>query len=120
MKYARTRDGFIFEIEKNLGKYGTSKAVLICDMQGNVIDLQEQNNILKQADTIEDLCDRFIVEYESDNFTIFTDFRDLKKHFEYYPQDYHNVAGRYGAILVKGKGLIYKAKMNNEGKLELL
>ena len=62
MKYIRTKDGKIFEVEKDLGKYGKSKAIIICDFNGNFIDVEKQNMIMKQADTIEELCEGLIVE----------------------------------------------------------
>jgi len=76
--------------------------------------------IIKQADTIEELCDNFLVEYTNGEHMMFHDFYHLKRHHDFYGQDYHHVAGRYGCIWVVGKGLIYVAKMNKEGDLELL
>lgn len=121
MKYIRTKyqiyDTYSKYIHLQETKYAKKTEYYY---QTNDLSIPFELKVLKQADTIEELCDRFIVEYENGSFTIFTDFRDLKKHFDYYPQDYHKVTGRYGAILVKGKGLIYRAKMNDKGELELL
>ena len=64
--------------------------------------------ILKQADTIEELCDRFVVEHR-DEFAIFHNLKLAKQ----------TKGIVYGAIWTN-KGLIYVAKMNEKGCLELL
>lgn len=74
----------------------------------------------KIADTIEELCDNFMVEYANGEHMLFPAFYHLKRHHDLYNQDYHHVAGRYGCIWVAGKGLIYVAKMNDKGELELI
>lgn len=76
--------------------------------------------IIGQADTIEELCDNFMVEYKNGEHMVFHDFYHLKRHYELYSQEYHHISGRYGCIWVFGKGLIYVAKMNEKGELELL
>ena len=65
----------------------------------------DKETIVKEADTLEELCDKFIVDYGNDH-TIFSRFYDLRRHFELYGQDYHKVKGRYGAIWTD-KGLTY-------------
>lgn len=67
-----------------------------------------EENILKQADTIEELCDAFVFEetYPS----------GLKRHI--ITEDVC-VGTQFGAIWTD-KGLIYVAKMNDKGELELL
>lgn len=71
--------------------------------------------VLKEADTIEELCDMFITlekldgkRWHSINFTLCDDLR----------KDRDN-EGVYGAIWTD-KGLIYVAKMNSDGKLVLI
>lgn len=104
MKYIRTKDE-IFECEdKEQYKY-----------------LETHYEIINQAYTIEELCDVFIKKSKdgddyfqtgTDAFTVFDKkYEYYKKWFEYY--DY------YGAIWTD-KGLIYVAKLNKKGKLELL
>lgn len=80
----------------------------------------EEQTIVNQADTIEELCDNFMVEYKNGEHMIFHDFYHLKRHYELYSQEYHHISGRYGCMWVFGKGLIYVAKMNDKGELELL
>lgn len=70
---------------------------------------------LHQADTIEDLCDEFVAVV-NDN----PQQHQFMKPFDYYmrslnPKD----VSLYGAIW-NDKGLIYVAKMNDKGELELL
>lgn len=105
-KYIRTKDG-VWETEE----YWKRPPI-------EIMSLKEE--IIKQADTIEELCDYFVVEYTSGEHAMFRHFCDLERHYELYTQDYHHVAGRYGAIWVTGKGLIYVAKMNEQGELELI
>ena len=74
-----------------------------------------RNNIIKQADTIEELCDEFVYVGEKGNVVLgmsYKQFGDVKK---------YNVNGNkiYGAIWTD-KGLIYVARMNEKGELELL
>ena len=133
MKYIRTKSG-IYEVAKIIQDCDKGD-IYVVNLPKSQWDYDEDNKlfykdsmtdsfwkheIIKQADTIEDLCDRFIVEYENGSFTIFNDFKNLKRHFDYYPQYYHKVTGRYGVIFIKDRGLIYVAKMNNKGELELL
>ena len=80
-----------------------------------------EGKILKEADTIEELCDCFIKIKRKSGckpFILKHDFRDLptlKEQKIKYPESDVN-----GAIHVEDKGLIYVAKMNDEGVLELL
>ena len=64
-------------------------------------------DIIKQADTIEELCDEFIYKH-----LVFTEYKDVLKIA-------HDKQFIYGAIWTD-KGLIYVAKMNDKGELELL
>lgn len=89
MKYIRTKDGIekLDADREHLAKY----------MNG------------KQVDTIEELCDEFVVVGG-----------DYREQFKKLPDTkYLNLFNTYGAIWTD-KGLIYVAKMNDEGELELL
>ena len=113
MKYIRTKDG-VYEV-KSWHDY---------DLSGRVYETMDKQHIdtievMKVADAIEELCDCFVSECEilgkvmQDYLYDFDLFK--KRWFEGY-----NSANFYGAIKVKGKGLIYVAKMNDKGELELL
>ena len=80
-----------------------------------------KDDIIKQADTIEELCDEFVYNgwlYQNkivDNCLIENSFDE-----ETIPIDDEMISnGIYGAIWTS-KGLIYVAKMNENGELELL
>ena len=66
-----------------------------------------KNEIVEEADTIEELCDEFVC-----NEMFIYDKTDMK----WFVEKGDNV---YGAIWTD-KGLIYVAKMNDKGELELL
>lgn len=66
--------------------------------------------VVKRADTIEELCDCFVLT-------------DSRNSFYQVEEDKNAVSGKdiicYGAIWTE-KGLIFVAKMNEKGELELL
>ena len=103
MKYIRTKDG-IHEVVKDL-RYGYST-----HSNGWVV---VKNQILKQADTIEELCDEFVVKIKTGYLITYYDKKLLTQDAK------ENGADVYGAIWTD-KGLIYVAKMNAKGELELL
>lgn len=114
--YIRTKDGRIAEVKENMTIKRCSENVLrlvykdnrsICVLSGN-------DDIVKQADTIEELCDRFVVidkeTKEVRNIVSFLAYAKLWSYCKY------NI---YGAIWTS-KGLIYVAKMNDKGDLLLI
>ena len=68
---------------------------------------KRQTNVIAQADTIEELCDEFVC-----NEMLIYEETEMK----WLASQGNNV---YGAIWTD-KGLIYVAKMNDKGELELL
>lgn len=111
MKYIRTKDT-IFEV---LEDYKNSWLVRAKRNNKKTYPKGKKNSFfVKQADTIEELCDEFVCQ-ENDNFYWLASrenvsFRDL-------PNCYCKAI--FGAIWTD-KGLIYVAKMNEKGELELL
>lgn len=95
MKYIRTKDGRILVADDN--------------------SLMSKLTTNKVADTIEELCDEFVMINEEN------------EHYIKQDNDIHHIRRKweignykvYGAIWTD-KGLIYVAKMNNKGELELL
>ena len=77
----------------------------------------DKENVIKQADTIEELCDYIVyvcnrwkrpIEYSKDNYEwAKTNYRNNKSMTVY-------------LAIWTDKGLIYVAKMNKKGELELL
>ena len=106
MKYIRTKNGIYevvdtYEVSYVIGytKDGFEKKVY-------------KEEIIKQADTIEELCDRFVAEtFGNTKFWVEPTFRKCKM--------YCGIINIYGAIWTN-KGLIYVAKMNDKGALELI
>lgn len=108
MKYIRTEDG-IYENKERIVGIGHI-----------VVDDMAIRPIARQADHIEDLCDRFVTDYGNDDIRILKSFERSKLGFFKYkwlkPNSELHV---YGAIWTS-KGLIYVAEMNKKGVLELL
>lgn len=136
MKYIRTKDGRIVDLEKFINEekdtpyykdfefeeisedgelkwtaIGTEKCS-IKDQIGRRCHFSATLNseVLKQANTIEELCDEFVLVSSITSQCFITK----------YPKAYiTNGFNIYGAIWTE-KGLIYVAKMNDKGELELL
>ena len=68
-------------------------------------------NILKVTDTIEEVCDAFVGKFDNGNYIQLVNLEERKQ--------YPAIKEIYGAIWTD-KGLIYVAKMNEKGELELL
>lgn len=119
MKYIRTKDGHLFPYQGKEKRY-------IYEERGEY----KSSPILNRADTIEELCDEFFMQWNEKEFPYSTyrqhvrfagwgdlirDIRSEKNYGKYLNQDYEV----FGAIWTD-KGLIYVAKMNEKGELELL
>lgn len=116
MKYIRTKD----EIYKSKRKCLEEDCLVIGEKENGQLGLIRKN-IIKQANTIEELCDEFIEVDESDSYPYIVEHSCRFEKWNKYTKDllkelYTNV---YGAIWTD-KGLIYVAKMNEKGELELL
>ena len=110
-KYVRIKDAIL---EKHTFTLNDTK--YIGDPYSGI--LCEEEDIIKEADTIEELCDGVLVE-EKDNpnhwFIMETD------EFTETPKDEMMIKNwTYRAFIKTDKGLIYVAKMNEEGELELI
>ena len=104
--YIRTKDG-IYEVESET-----------FDKQGYYIDEYEYDMILKrqvikQSDTIEELCDRFVVWLDENNCHFTT------TNYLYIYQNRDKAKATFGAIWCEW-GLKYVSKMNDKGELELI
>jgi len=111
MKYIRTKDG-VYEIESYYEPRDYYWVKQDCDQPIG------SDEIIKQADNIEELCDEFIVvenDYQVAPYGINTKDLNLKL-FVKNNYDYCKI---FGAIWTD-RGLIYVAKMNDKGELELL
>ena len=100
MKYIRTKEHLIAKItaeDKNTISY-----------ENNFISgcLWKEDNNFQVANTIEELCDEYVYKEEVIDKRLLETYRKLGREI-------------YGAIWTS-KGLIYVAKMNDKGELELL
>ena len=114
MKYIRTKDGIVdLSYYKEEGKVnGGIRFVRITN--GGLFFIQEKD-IIKQADTIEELCDKFVRVCQPNTKNEWHFVLDSKES-QFFIGNKHI---DYGAIWTN-KGLIYVAKMNDKGELELL
>lgn len=104
MKYIRTKDGVY---DKN--SYKLNIAISKEIRTTRKIDY----TIIKQADTIEELCDEFLLFREGKPYAIVPNKEHNAELAKAVWKDYR------GAIWTD-KGLIYVAKVNDKGELELL
>ena len=129
MKYIKTKDGRIIDTLDERGKV-LRKAGLenIIEVGGDHIIVKTINGnelipteyIVKQANTVKELCDRYVVVSEFDKKVIRVN--ELENDSEGWTKEVgipEHIVDVYGAIWTD-KGLIYVAKMNSEGELELL
>lgn len=108
--YIRTKDGV----------YDTSKGIYTPSIKMWAIGTVTiyDDDILKQADTIDELCDELVIHRKEHNYNfVWNEDRNIGlNYFCSLPEKYDV----YGAVWVDGKGLIYVAKMNDKGELELI
>ena len=137
MKYIRTKDGRLIDVQKFIEEekknpYYTDYEFEeikneedCCSIHWTAIGTKENSQkdqvgrrcqfgasvdspFISQADTIEELCEEFVVIYESGCHALFDTLGEAET------QLYTEI---YGAIWTD-KGLIYVAKMNESGELE--
>ena len=107
MKYVRTKDGRIIKIGEQTD-VGYEKGTFEVHNKAGIVASYEPIEVLKQADTIKELCDDFVmISHGKHKLDIGCHSYGDKK------------IQIYGAIWTN-KGLIYVAKMNKKGCLELL
>lgn len=109
MKYIRTKDGIYYV--PSLRYQNPEK----CEC--------EYGLIIKQADTIEELCDEFVIKYKDGTHDTLN--YDYSQRLKYMEMEKYNMEIKFGNCELYGaiwtdKGLKYVAKMNEKGELELL
>lgn len=111
MKYIRTKD----DIRPICGKNHITNTVSFYDKRERLFSAIVEDSRI--ANTIEELCDEFVVmSCYSFRHDTFKTLRNAIKHSKLFPFEVMYI---YGAIWTD-KGLIYVAKMNDKGELELL
>lgn len=112
MKYIRTKNGVYEIVDIYESKY-------VIGYEDSVALVVYKEDVINQADTIEELCDTYVfVGDDKDGYgnpLLFNIKQDKVFIIKYYFES--NVI--YSAIWTD-KGLIYVAKMNEKGELELL
>ena len=103
-RYIRTKDEILSNSRPNIEDIDS----VLTDQRGWI----KKCNVIKQSDTIEELCDGFVIDFKNGSHTFYQDFEDTKLL-------YNGNQDLFGAIWTS-KGLIYVAKMNDKGELELL
>lgn len=107
MRYIRTKDGRIIKIGEQTD-VGYEKGTFEVHNKTGIVASYEPIEVLKEANTIKELCDEFVM------------ISDGKHKLDIGCHSYGDEKIQiYGAIWTD-KGLIYVAKMNEKGCLELL
>lgn len=116
MKYIRTKDGHIAKVTR----YYEEDGIYTIEIKGKPYFSVFEENVLKQADTIEELCDCYVVWLKNREIPI---IEKPRKGYRFYPSYFElgdcSFDKGYGAIWTEW-GLKYVAKMNDKGELELL
>lgn len=124
MKYVRTKEGTILEFDYTREviidgiKHIVFTKINKCDGDEYYVP---ENYIIKQTDTIEELCDCFVKIKRKGNckpYILKFDYKDLPTLKEQAIK--YKDSPVYGAIHIEDKGLIYVTKLNEKGKFELL
>ena len=114
MKYIRTKDGIYArmfpDVEQQISFDHKTIEPAYYSINNEWI---AKRDVIKQADTIEELCEWFVIE-ETGHYS-YRDFNTAKGMLK----AIHEGGKLFGAIWTD-KGLIYVAKMNDKGELELL
>lgn len=123
MKYIRTKDG-VYELVDNLYQYhnGVEKFWYAKEENGTTLAIEiTANKILNQSENLYELCDLFIDEetktiFHKHNGYVINWKTNMVYSLKALSESYHSVKG----AIYTDKGLIYVAKMNEKGELELI
>ena len=114
MKYIRTKDGIIDLSKVTIGENGWKNIE-----EYIAFKQEEQKELIKQANTIEELCDYWDFYFISDKEYLVRSIKDYTT-----KQIKNMLDGKYivdiKLAIRTNKGLKYVSKMNNKGELELL
>ena len=118
MKYIRTKDGIYELCDTYYMSCGGKTTYMYIDHKDRHTGIEiDSKLIINQADTIEELCDEFVIDDKRNNVHYLMEYYDVideVNNGRIYKEDII-----YGAIWCD-KGLIYVAKMNEKGCLELI
>lgn len=120
MRYIRTKYEILDTNKEKLDIYSDkSKVIRTFNFLVGDREVKKTYDVISYSDSIEELCDDFIVTATSHYSAYITQTHTLEEAIEYCENNHMPKTKIRGAIWTK-KGLIYVAKMNKEGKLELL
>ena len=122
MKYVRTKDGIYQSVFFKIGADSKTGEEYLTGKDTKIHALN--NKIIKQADTIEELCDEFVLDhplFANNCKCLYHSFEKAKNGIKKRSGDAHDLYDFviYGSIWIDGD-LIKVAKMNDKGELELL
>ena len=109
MKYIRTKHG-VYGVKVN--KY---HELVYCKNNQIVLSC----NIIKQSENLEELCDEFVGYFECFNRSYYFIYKNGYDELKSDVQTFSPNCSAYGAIWTS-KGLIFVARMNYKGELELI
>lgn len=116
MRYIRTKDN-VYETIGKEEPCRDGEIEVFCTGHNSVA----KSWIVTQANTIEDLCDGYVIEHPINAFRFFYDKEEmLKCLFNTCMRLFKVHELKVFGCIKTDKGLIYIAKMNGEGELELL
>lgn len=107
-RYVKTSDGYIGKVENT--------KVYIKDEWFSINDIK--CFFIRQADTIEELCDEFVVAYEDSSRIVYSDLAWAKTKANA-SLEFGHKSIIYGAVWCEF-GLKYVAKLNDKKELELI
>ena len=112
MKYIRTKDGIreYNELASTI-RYWHTNVVCSDDIEKSVEEDIKNLNIIAQANTIEELCDEFVIQFGDGTWETYKWFGAIQDCLK---MDYYKGCKYYGAIWTD-KGLIYIAKLTKKG-----
>lgn len=111
-KYIRTKDDRLYEV------FGVSRVMEGVYQIYGYPKYIKMNDVVKQSDILQELCDEFVSIFKDNDKFIETDFQMSQDRFTGL-KGIRKPTACYGAIWTD-KGLIYVAKMNDKGELKLL
>ena len=114
MKYIRTKDG-VYELVDTYYSFVNGVETYMYDDNGRGVEINS-HQILKQSDSIEELCDEIVILRNGERPTILLNYDNLPLLKARVVKDNQKV---YGAIWTD-TGLKYVAKLNDKGELELI
>lgn len=115
MKYIRTKDDHIYELSSDIDFEKIKENYVWCfDKRLGFHFKVDTKIIIQQSDTIKELCDEAVF-FDKDNVS---HYKSKEGNIWYLGAGLFTESLRFG--IFTDKGLIYVAKMNEQGELELL